>query len=160
MSLSVRNASLLIAVTALTALALAFLSEYGFGLFPCVLCIWQRWSHFAAALLALVAVSGRLAPSLFLGAASLAELVTAGIAAFHVGVEQKWWEGTSECGSSSDATSLEALKAQIMAAPVVRCDEVAFEFLGISMAGWNMLLALGLALVGALALCRAVKGDK
>ena len=67
---------------------------------------------------------------------------------FHVGVEQGWWQGTAGCGSTIGADSVASLKAQIMKQPIVRCDEVAFALLGVSMAGWNVLLAVVLAGIG------------
>src|SRR3546814_19091742 len=72
-----------------------------------------------------------------------AELATGGIAAFHVGVEQGWWQGTAGCGTTASGDALAALKAQIMSQPIVRCDPVAFAGLGISMAAWNAILAAG-----------------
>ncbi|HEY9566948.1 MAG TPA: disulfide bond formation protein B, partial [Thalassobaculum sp.] len=83
-----------------------------------------------------------------------AELATGGIAAFHVGVEQGWWQGTAGCGTTASGDDLAALKAQIMSQPIVRCDAVAFAVLGISMAGWNAILAAGLAAVGLGAVAR------
>jgi len=83
-----------------------------------------------------------------LGLAAAAELATGGIGVFHVGVEQGWWQGTAECGTTAAGNDLAALKAQIMKQPIVRCDEVAFAVLGISMAGWNAVLAALLASVG------------
>lgn len=144
-------AGLLIAAAAAAALGLALLSQHGFGLQPCVLCIWQRWPHAAAVVLGLATWALRGRPGLsaaLLGLAVAAELATGGIAAFHVGVEQGWWQGTAECGSTVSGNDLAALKAQIMSQPIVRCDEVAFAVLGISMAGWNLLLAAVLAAVG------------
>ena len=83
------------------ALAAALIAEHGFGLRPCILCHWQRYAHVAAAALALVVLlaPGRL-PRLTLGAAALAFIASAAIAGFHVGVEQRWWEGT-EIGRAS-----------------------------------------------------------
>lgn len=145
------KAALLLAAASALALALAFLSQYGFDLQPCVLCIWQRWPHGAAVLLGAGAwaLRGRPAASrLLLALAIAAELTTGGIGAFHVGVEQRWWQGTAECGSTITGNDLAALKAQIMNQPIVRCDEVRFAVFGISMAGWNVLLGAGLAVLG------------
>lgn len=150
-------AGLAIAAAAAAALGLALLGQHGFGLQPCVLCIWQRWPHVAAIALGAGAwvLRGRPAASAALvGLAAVAELATGGIAVFHVGVEQGWWQGTAECGSTAGGSDLAALKAQIMRQPIVRCDEVAFAVLGISMAGWNALLAAGLAAVGIGAILR------
>ena len=130
-------------------LAFAFAAQFGFGLAPCELCVWQRYPHALVAGLGLVAIplarDGKAAWfPLALAAAVL--LAGAGVAGFHVGVEQGWWQGLSGCtGAGGGAQSLADLKAQVMAAPVVRCDEVAWSFLGISMAGWNLLLSVGLA---------------
>ncbi len=150
-------AGLLLAAASAAALALAFLGQYGFDLQPCVLCIWQRWPHAAAILLGLAAWALRGRPAATTAAlllAVLAELATGAVGAFHVGVEQGWWQGTAGCGSTGAANDLAALKAQIMNQPIVRCDEVAFALFGISMAGWNALLAAALAGIGIAAAAR------
>lgn len=140
------RAPLLLLLASGAILGAALASQYWGGLAPCELCYWQRWAHVAAmapALLALFA-PGR-ARAVLLGVAVLTLLGSAGIAFFHAGVEQKWWAGLSGCGVTGGADSIADLKAQIMAAPVVRCDDIAFQFLGISMAGWNALASLALA---------------
>jgi disulfide bond formation protein DsbB len=143
------------------ALAFALVAQYGFGLAPCVLCLYQRWPFVLTVLLGLIGLwlvrRGR-SPAPVLLLAGLAFLVNAGIAAFHVGVEQHWWRGTAECTGGFDAAaSLEALKAQLLAAPVVRCDEVAWSLFGLSMAGWNVLLSGALA-VFSLVMARRLRG--
>jgi disulfide bond formation protein DsbB len=127
-------------------LGFALVSQYAFGLFPCPLCIWQRWPHLAAVLVGLAAllIPGRVWP--WLGA--LAAVTTAGIGGFHAGVEQGWWDGLQSCAGGMDigALSLDALldpTADVATPP--RCDQVAASFLGLSMAVWNMLFSLGLA---------------
>jgi disulfide bond formation protein DsbB len=126
------------------ALAVALVSQYAFGLAPCEMCHWQRWPYFAALPLALLAL---LRPSRWLVLGLVALFVLDGaLAIFHAGVEWRLWEGFTACsGSGLGATSVEDLKAQIMGAPVVRCDEPPFVLLGLSMAGWNAVLALALA---------------
>ena len=124
--------------------ALAF--QYIGGMAPCKLCIWQRWPHVVAIVIGLVAL---IIPARSLPLAGLlATLITAAVGAYHSGVEQGWWEGPSTCtsGSVSDLTTDELL-AQIMAAPLVRCDEIPWQMLGLSMAGWNMVISIGLALI-------------
>jgi len=130
-------------------LGMAFLAQYGFGLAPCELCIWQRWPYAAAILLGLAAWKLERARPALLGLVALAFMATAAVGVFHFGVEQKWWPGLSGCSGGNTATSIEALRAQILAAPVVRCDDIAFSFLGLSMAGWNALWAALLALLAA-----------
>lgn len=155
----VSRAGLLIAWASTLALLAVFVAQYGFDLQPCVLCIWQRWPHGAAVALGLAVWAFRDWPVVSLGLLGLAitaEVITGGIGVFHVGVEQGWWQGTADCGSTGGADSLAALKAQIMNQPIVRCDEVAFAFLGISMAGWNVVLAAALAGLGLGAVVRNV----
>jgi len=129
--------------------ALAF--QHLGGLAPCKLCLWQRWPHVAAILVgaAALAVPGRALPLLGM----LAALTTAAIAGYHTGVEQGWWQGPSTCTAAplGDLSS-EAAFERMMSAPLVRCDEVPWEMLGLSMASWNMVLSLGLAGLWAMAL--------
>lgn len=159
-----RAALAVLALLSAGTLLAALVSQYGFGLAPCTLCHWQRWAHIAAIVLAAIgfalpagggdpaarprSLQGR---GIALLLTALALLVGAGIAGFHVGVEQHWWEGTSTCGSAATPDSIEALKAQLMAQPVVRCDQVAFDLLGISMAGWNGIWSVVLAAAALLA---------
>ena len=145
-----------LALAAAAALGVALVAQYVFNLQPCVLCVYQRWPLLALALLgggAGLVLRARPVPGLaamaLLGVVALA-LLDVGIAGYHVGVEQHWWAGSAECtGPAGAATTLEELKAQIMATPVTRCDEAAFTLFGISMAGYNLLFCLVLAAVGA-----------
>jgi len=122
--------------------ALAF--QYIGGLAPCPLCIWQRWPHVAAIVLGLALIRWPSRGIAALGA--LAMCVGAGIGVYHVGIEQKWWAGPSTCTAPTPGT-MEAgeLLDRILATPVVLCDEIAWQWLGISMAGWNAILSLVLA---------------
>ncbi|WP_226893823.1 disulfide bond formation protein B [Nisaea sediminum] len=134
-----------------TMLGGAFAFQYLGGLAPCVLCLYQRWPHAAAilfGLFALVLVARNPGASRWLTIfGGLALLTSAGIGLYHVGVEQLWWEGTAECGATGTPDSLEALKQQLMAQPVVRCTDIAWEMFGISMAGYNFLLSAAAGLL-------------
>lgn len=135
-------------------LGAALFSQYVGGLAPCQMCIWQRWPHgVAIGLAALALLLGRGRPAaLFLFLGALALLVGSGLGVFHAGVELAWWQGPTEC-SGAPATGLSAADfvERLRAAPLVRCDVVAWSFLGISMAGWNAILSAGLAGVTLLA---------
>ncbi|MBL8806935.1 MAG: disulfide bond formation protein B [Rhodospirillales bacterium] len=152
--ISPRLAAFAVAAGAALVLGGALAFQHIGGLAPCVLCYWQRYPYWAAIPLALAAAlaaprSPRAAAVLF-GLAAAFLLADAGIAAFHVGVEQKWWQGTAECGGTRPASgSLEELRARLLAAPIVRCDEPAWSLFGISMAGYNFLAALALAALAA-----------
>lgn len=127
--------------------ALAF--QHIGGMAPCELCIWQRYPHVIAigigALAAIAAFPGQvLAVLAFLGA--IAASATAAIGVYHTGVERAWWDGPAACSSTDiSGQSAQDLFAQIMAAPLVRCDEVPWEMFGLSMASWNAVASIGLA---------------
>ena len=131
-------------------LAGAFGSQYFGGLYPCEMCWWQRYAHFAAlvpAALAFTAPATVPRSRIFALLAAVAIAASGAIGFYHAGVELKVFEGFTTCTSTiSGATTAELLKS-IAAAPLVRCDQVQWSFLGISMAGWNAILSLGGAAV-------------
>ena len=121
-------------------------SQYLGGLHPCEMCYWQRWPHAVAILLAALAFTGPADSSRSRGVTLLAALAIAAsgaIGVYHAGVEAKIFEGFTQCTASGKGLSTAELLEQIKRAPLVRCDEVQFRFLGISMAGWNAILSLG-----------------
>jgi disulfide bond formation protein DsbB len=124
-------------------LAGAYVSEYGFGLYPCEMCWWQRYAHFAAVALALVSF---VAPPkrMWIGLAALAILVSGVVGGFHAGVEYGWWEGLTTCAMASNGGG-DALAA-VMGGTLVRCDEVQWSLFGISLAGFNFVLSTAAAL--------------
>ena len=127
-------------------LAGAFGSEYLGGLHPCEMCWWQRYAHMAALVPAMLAFtapaeSSRARTLTLLAAFCIA--VSGVIGVYHAGVEAKIFEGLTECTATGKGLSTADLLKQISTAPLVRCDEVQFRFLGISMAGWNAILSLG-----------------
>ncbi|MET4700717.1 disulfide bond formation protein DsbB [Constrictibacter sp. MBR-5] len=142
-----RLAPLVLALASAVILGSALASQYVGGLSPCELCIWQRWPYVATIVLGLAAAAvRRAARRALLALAGLVFLAGAAVAAFHVGVEQHWWQGLQSCGGNlPQARTVEELRAALLQQPVVRCDEIAWSLFGISMAGWNFLLSLGLA---------------
>lgn len=131
----------------------AYVSQYGFGLFPCEMCWWQRYAHFAALAFVVIAygLKGARWPVLL---AALAILASGAIGFYHAGVEYKWWEGITHCTSPVQAGG-DPLAA-IMAAPTIRCDEPQWTLLGVSLAGFNFLFSTAGALM-VLALLRRAK---
>lgn len=144
--LTARTAMGLLVMLAAAPLAFALISQYGFGLWPCEMCHWQRWPYFAVLALG---VMGWFIPSwtrLILGLAAIFFLANAGLAFFHVGVEQGWWQGVTACaGAGGGAQTIEELRQQLMNAPLIRCDEPTILFAGLSMAAGNMIYALAAA---------------
>lgn len=158
-----RIALIFIAFVSLCALSFAYMSEYFFGLQPCVLCIYQRVPFFIVLMIGFfgfVIHQNRIC-LLALGLSALAFFVNTGIAVFHSGVERKMWEGTDACGGAdiSTMTSLADLKASILAAPVSRCDEMPWDFLGLSMANYNVIFCFILGIYCLIALRNGLKND-
>ena len=130
----------------------AYISQYVFGLYPCEMCWWQRYAHFAAVALgalALVRPSARVLTAL----AGVAILFAGLIGGYHAGVEYGWWQGLTACTSQIDM-SQDALEA-ISAGPLIRCDQVQWSLLGISLAGFNFLISTAAAVAILVLLRRA-----
>ena len=124
----------------------ALASQYVGGLVPCEMCYWQRWPHGAAILLAGLAFTApaeapRARLLTLLAAAAIA--ISGIIGVYHAGVELGIFEGLTTCSNIAVGGSSQDLLNSIMKAPLVRCDQVQFSFLGVSMAGWNAILSLG-----------------
>jgi disulfide bond formation protein DsbB len=145
-----RTSTLFLLIASAAILGTAFVSQYVGGLDPCILCLYQRIPYATTIALAIIGLS--MSDNIQMiriihGMAAAVFLVGAGIAAYHVGVEQAWWAGTAECtgAAPSSAQTVDELRSQIMAAPGARCDEIAWSLFGISMSGYNLLASLALA---------------
>ena len=114
----------------------AYVAQYGFGLPPCEMCWWQRYPHFAAVGLGLLAYAFKPAP-VWTALAGLAILTSGLIGGFHAGVEYGWWEGITGC--STLPSSIDVMN--VTAAPLVRCDVAPWDLFGISLAGFNFLIS-------------------
>ena len=132
-------------------LTAAFGFEYLGGLAPCKLCLWQRWPHAGVIVLCLMGTTGALRSGPAFLMIALCAAVTAIIASYHLGVEQQLWQGPTSCSGALTSMSASDLLDSLLAKPVVRCDEIAWSFANISMAGWNMLFSGGLACFALLA---------
>ena len=157
-----RKSAAVIVFISFIALSAALMSQYVFGLNPCVLCIYQRIPYVFAIAFGLIAYGAarqcKNTTRFFIFLAVFVLFVDSTIAVFHVGVEQKWWEGLSECSVSSGAEmTLEELRQAVLSAPVVRCDEVAWSLFGISMAGYNALLSFALGVFGSISFFKGHK---
>lgn len=135
-------------------------SQFLGGLVPCEMCVWQRWPHLAAILVALLAffVRGRRQVAALVLLAALLIAVSGAIGVYHAGTEYHWWQGITRCTASPAAGSpMEMLNAALRA-PLVRCDVPQWTMFGISLAGYNAILSLGGAvLIALLATRRSVR---
>lgn len=136
-----------------TSLALAYVAEYGFGMLPCILCLYQRIPFVIAIVFGVGILGFSKAQKWCLSAGLIALtgvtfLANSALAFYHSGVERKWWTGFEGC-SAPDLEGLSGaeLMAAIKATPAVRCDEIPWEMFGLSMANYNVVYCLGLGVV-------------
>ena len=154
LSHSSRQLALFAAAGSGMLLAGAYLFQ-ALGYAPCQMCFWQRYPHALA--IAIGALLWFWHSRLLAGLGALAALTTAGIGAFHAGVEQKWWDGHSSC--TGDAAELIGLSGQDLLATdtlekLVMCDEISWVFAGLSMPAWNAVFSALLCAVWIMALRR------
>lgn len=147
------TAAAVVFVVGLLAIGGFFFFQYGMGLPPCPLCLEQRIAFYVsvplAALLWLGAAQGAARKVLVLGFLAIAAVMlwNSGLAVYHAGIEWKFWPGPQDCtGTISFGSPADVLK-QLQNTSLVRCDRAAWRFLGLSLAGWNVPLSLGLACV-------------
>jgi disulfide bond formation protein DsbB len=151
------EAAVVVLLVSLAALATVLVAQYGFGLLPCPLCTYQRVPYLVAIPLALAALALHGRPRLaacLVGLCALAFLIDSGIALFHVGVEQHWWQGLASCssnGASAAASVDDMLAALSKPVKVPACDQVPWALFGVSLAGYNLLTCVGLAAFAAAA---------
>jgi disulfide bond formation protein DsbB len=151
MSLTRANIAALAVPAALMAGALG--SEYIGGLYPCEMCHWQRWPHEAAIAFSILAFFLKPpARTILVVLAALSILISGAIGVFHAGVEYGWWEGLTACTNTAASGSL----ADIMKAPMIRCDVPQWTLWGISLAGFNALFSIAGG-VAILAMLRSAK---
>ena len=158
MTRSLRTARLLALLIPAALLAGAWGSQLIGHLYPCEMCHWQRWPHYAALVAALAAFAvPREAKGLTLLAAVLIA-VSGAIGVYHAGVEWGWWHGVTACTQTAAVTGTTAADrlASLMRVPMIRCDVAQWRLFGVSLAGWNAAVSLvGAGLVVALAEKRA-----
>ncbi len=142
----------LLLTSSIFALIFAYISQFGFDLQPCILCLYQRKPFFAIIALTTIAIvffkSEKFKKIAFFFCIFFL-LINVGIATYHVGVEQKIFQGPTTCSSENlnDLKNLDELRDALMKTKAIRCDVPSFVFLGLSMAAWNVIFCLGLILI-------------
>jgi disulfide bond formation protein DsbB len=159
MDVNKNRAAAIVSVVSTLLIAGALLFQT-LGYQPCEMCLWQRWAHAATAVaatgaLALGGAKGRILVMI----AILCILAGGMLGIFHAGVEWKLWEGVTTCATNFSSRGGDIL-VEIMKAPLVRCDEAAWRFLGISMAGYNALISLGTAILASAVLLRSAPAER
>lgn len=144
----------------LAMLATAHAFERFAGLAPCNLCLKQREVYWGAVAIALTATLWHLISRGSRGTPRIAAFLLAVVfttgtitALFHMGGENQWWDLPAACagGGGVDLESMAALAFGGATERVVLCDAVTWRFLGLSMAGWNVLISAALAVFSLLA---------
>ena len=146
MQISYKKALLFPALASFSLLAGAFWFEIIVGLPPCNLCILQRWPHVLVIVIALI---GHVAikQNWMLLLIAFSAISTSLIGFYHVGVEQRWLSGPSGCSNQLNSDSdISSFTTSLLAMPVVECDEITWSLMGISMAGWNSILSVSIAI--------------
>src|SRR5215203_594102 len=153
-----RAAAALVLTAAVATVGGAYVFEYALGYVPCPLCLMQRKPYYVAMAIALAAalVPSRILARSGLATVALVFVVSAGLGAYHAGVEWGLWLGPSDCGGTpgGGAGSVTDFMQSLQKTRVVSCTEAAWRFLGLSLAGWNVLISLALAAFAALAAAR------
>lgn len=138
-----RNLMITLAAGGSAALLAGAYMFQALGYPPCAMCLWQRWPHFAAIAIGIVAlkVPGPLLPAL----GALAAGTTGAIGIYHTGVERDWWEGPTSCTGNGGLDGLTGSDLLAIEGPrIVMCDQVSWEFLSLSMASWNAIFSFDL----------------
>ena len=155
------SAAVAIAVVGAATILGAWYFQYVLGLKPCPLCLEQRYAYYFTIPLAVMAVLGdRVGASRKVLMAALV-VIAAGmlwntaLGVYHSGIEWKWWPGPQECsGTFGNTGASGSLMEQLQSIRIVRCDEAAWRFLGLSLAGYNALISLMLAAIAGWAVVR------
>ena len=159
------SAAIAIAVVGTATILGAWFFQYGLGLEPCPLCLEQRYAYYFAVPLAVMAALGDQAGAsrkVLIGAMvaiAVGMLWNTALGVYHSGVEWKWWSGPLECsGALGDLGSAGSLAEKLKSIRVVRCDEAAWRFLGLSLAGYNAVISAVLAVIAGWAAAAEWKG--
>jgi disulfide bond formation protein DsbB len=158
------TASAAVAVIAAATLAGAWFFQLVLDILPCPLCLEQRYAYYLAvplgAVVAFAAARGAPRPVLLVGLVilGLVALANAGLGTYHAGVEWGFWQGPTDCtGPIVDFGKAGSLLDQLDKVKVVRCDEVQWRFLGLSLAGYNVLISLLMAVIAGWGVAKSAK---
>lgn len=159
----IRRAGVGVAGIGALTLAGAWFFQLVLGIVPCPLCLEQRYAYYLAVpIAALIAIgASRGASPRLLGAGlallALVSLANAGLGTYHSGVEWGFWQGPTDCSGPLLDLSGGSLLESIKTAKVIRCDEVQWRFLGLSLAGYNVLISLAMAVIAGWGAIRSIR---
>lgn len=160
---SVRGLALNAFLIALATIIAAWTFEIVGGYRPCALCVQQRWAYyFALPVLGLIwlrMTNFRADIDVVrwgLIAVAIAMVINAGMGFYHSGVEWGWFEGPAACSSGA---GLSGGLPDLSKAKVINCSDAQWRMLGLSFAGWNMVISGVIAVIAALGAKRTYYGS-
>jgi disulfide bond formation protein DsbB len=160
-SLSLPTAAKLLFLASVGALLFAMTLQFGFGIRPCILCLWERIPYCFAALLTLFVLAWRpfgKQSAVLLSLCAALYLAGAGTAIFHTGVEQHWWQGTDSCTAQPlKGTSPEEIRLALLQTEEPHCDKIPWSVFGLSITNLNVAFSLALAFFSAAVILRRAK---
>jgi disulfide bond formation protein DsbB len=149
----IATAALAVAIGGAVTILGAWFFQYVLGYMPCPLCLEQRYAFYFGVPLAVLVVLGEsvgasrkvLLLALFAIAAGM--IWNTGLSVYHAGVEWKFWPGPRDCSGPLDSLGAGNLLRDLQSIHIARCDDAAWRFLGLSLAGYDALISLTLAAI-------------
>ena len=131
------------------SLLFVFILQYEYGILPCKICIWQRWPHIFNILIALIIISSSSIPNYIMVLGLINMFLAFILALYHYGLEQNLWDNVFSCSGEikfNDLSTEEILK-NLNNTPIKTCEIEAWNFLNLSLTGWNMILTIFISLI-------------
>ena len=131
------------------SLLFVFILQYEYGILPCKICIWQRWPHIFNVFIALIIISSSSIPNYIMVLGLINMFLAFILALYHYGLEQNLWDNVFLCSGEikfNDLSTEEILK-NLNNTPIKTCEIEAWNFLNLSLTGWNMILTIFISLI-------------
>ena len=131
------------------SLLFVFILQYEYGILPCKICIWQRWPHIFNIFIALIIISSSSIPNYIMVLGLINMFLAFILALYHYGLEQNLWDNVFSCSGEikfNDLSTKEILK-NLNNTPIKNCEIEAWNFLNLSLTGWNMILTIFISLI-------------
>ena len=126
------------------SLLFVFILQYEYGILPCKICIWQRWPHIFNIFIAVIIISSYSIPNYLMVLGLINMFLAFILALYHYGLEQNLWDNMFSCSGEikfNDLSTEEILK-NLNNTPIKNCEIEAWNFLNLSLTGWNMILTI------------------
>ena len=131
------------------SLLFVFILQYEYGILPCKICIWQRWPHIFNIFIALIIISSSSIPNYIMVLGLINMFLAFILALYHYGLEQNLWDNVFSCSGEIKFNDLstEEILNNLNNTPIKTCEIEAWNFLNLSLTGWNMILTIFISLI-------------